>query len=522
MCCKASVSKVNPADTTDEKLKLVSLGKAIQTTYRYEGIRRLRNFTILCFVTIMIPALHIGNVYEFKNSVVESFSVVDIEYPDGSTQTYNLYDVRTNEEAVEYMVNWLSSKIKKTLEKNENATVVTYDEDYEIAVAELGYYDMNETFMAKPECKFDVAPMDCFVQSSTWTFFLSKDLKEDLKLLAKLKHQVPSTKQAGKRFFSTSWFIINDVLQQETMYRIDFKRSTRSLFRQKGNILERFVAYHFSYNVYGFSFSQIMKLVFDLSFIAFTTLYFIQEINQQKLSKLQSRNSKFCECNGWNVIDWSSITISFFLIALHWYLVFTKDISSMNRQEAIGICASKTGGTLIRDWTLSEISGSGGKCHPVARSYGFALFYAYGINSFIHCLRLFKYMRFHSGLKVYTNLFSIAMKKFIDFSVWFTLMIGSFSVTLTICYGLAGTNRDFSSLLSTMVTVIKLIFGFYDMETFINNGKGLGGGLTKAIPEMLFWLTVIMGIVIAQNIMLAIIVEAYDIACKEREEKGER
>ena len=102
MCCKASVAKVNPADTTDEKLKLVSLGKAIQTTYRYEGIRRLRNFTILCFVTIMIPALHIGNVYEFKNSVVESFSVVDIEYPDGSTQTYNLYDVRTNEEAVEW------------------------------------------------------------------------------------------------------------------------------------------------------------------------------------------------------------------------------------------------------------------------------------------------------------------------------------------------------------------------------------------------------------------------------------
>ena len=54
------------------------------------------------------------------------------------------------------------------------------------------------------------------------------------------------------------------------------------------------------------------------------------------------------------------------------------------------------------------------------------------------------------------------------------------------------------------------------------NPAGLGGGLTKAIPEMLFWLTVIMGIVIAQNIMLAIIVEAYDIACKEREEKGER
>ena len=52
-----------------------------------------------------------------------------------------------------------------------------------------------------------------------------------------------------------------------------------------------------------------------------------------------------------------------------------------------------------------------------------------------------------------------------------------------------------------------LTFGFMDYETFANSGLGLGDWKPTII--VIFWITVMILIVISQNIVLSIVVNAY-------------
>jgi hypothetical protein len=126
-------------------------------------------------------------------------------------------------------------------------------------------------------------------------------------------------------------------------------------------------------------------------------------------------------------------------------------------------------------------------------------------------------MRFHSGLKVYTNLFALSTRRFLDFLIWYMLIIGALSMTLTVCYNVAGTNRDFSYVSSSFLTILKLTFGFYDLKSFSNNGAGLGESIGRDISQFMFWLCLVLSGIVGQNIMLAIVVDSYDEACKERD-----
>ena len=53
-----------------------------------------------------------------------------------------------------------------------------------------------------------------------------------------------------------------------------------------------------------------------------------------------------------------------------------------------------------------------------------------------------------------------------------------------------------------------LTFGFMDFETFVNGGLGLGEW--KPVIIIVFWVVVMVLIVISQNIVLSIVVRAYD------------
>ena len=53
-----------------------------------------------------------------------------------------------------------------------------------------------------------------------------------------------------------------------------------------------------------------------------------------------------------------------------------------------------------------------------------------------------------------------------------------------------------------------LTFGFMDYETFTNEGLGLGTWQPTLI--IVFWLVVMILIVISQNIVLSIVVSAYE------------
>ena len=57
-----------------------------------------------------------------------------------------------------------------------------------------------------------------------------------------------------------------------------------------------------------------------------------------------------------------------------------------------------------------------------------------------------------------------------------------------------------------------LTFGFMDFDTFTNQGLGLGDW--KPVIIVVFWIVVMILIVISQNIVLSIVVNAYhDVGC---------
>ncbi len=52
------------------------------------------------------------------------------------------------------------------------------------------------------------------------------------------------------------------------------------------------------------------------------------------------------------------------------------------------------------------------------------------------------------------------------------------------------------------------MFGFYDYDKFIGNNLGLGSA--TFLGPTVFWFCIILGVVVAQNVMLAIVSQAYD------------
>ena len=58
----------------------------------------------------------------------------------------------------------------------------------------------------------------------------------------------------------------------------------------------------------------------------------------------------------------------------------------------------------------------------------------------------------------------------------------------------------------SMSVVLRLVFGFYDYDAFIANNLGLGA--FEYTGPMVFWACVGLGIVVAQNVMLAIVSQA--------------
>lgn len=124
--------------------------------------------------------------------------------------------------------------------------------------------------------------------------------------------------------------------------------------------------------------------------------------------------------------------------------------------------------------------------------------------------RLFKYMRFHPGLNVYIEVFQLTAVTMSDFAVWFMFLIVWCSIVIYGTGAMLGANVDFASFSDTLNRIALLTFGFYDYDGMYNGGIGLGFG--TAVMSMWFWLMVILSYMFAQNIILAIVANAYDAA----------
>ena len=76
------------------------------------------------------------------------------------------------------------------------------------------------------------------------------------------------------------------------------------------------------------------------------------------------------------------------------------------------------------------------------------------------------------------------------------------------CSGV-GTNKDMIQWGGSMSVILRMLFGFFDYDAFISKNVGLGGGAAP-FGAIVFWLCVVLGIIVSQNVMLAIVSQAYD------------
>ena len=82
---------------------------------------------------------------------------------------------------------------------------------------------------------------------------------------------------------------------------------------------------------------------------------------------------------------------------------------------------------------------------------------------------------------------------------------------------LVGANIDLGEPGASLNTIGLLTFGYYDYDTLMNTGLGFGN--TPWIPTIFFWLLVFITLMFAQNIILAIVADAYsDSAAKVPED----
>lgn len=113
------------------------------------------------------------------------------------------------------------------------------------------------------------------------------------------------------------------------------------------------------------------------------------------------------------------------------------------------------------------------------------------------------------GLRVYVLLFKKAYPRLKDFFIFFMLLIFFLSISIWFVFKSSGGNPDFRTLSQSFGSVVALTFGAYNND--FENG-GIGTANSNQVVIAIQWMIIILLQVIALNILLAIIVDAYNFA----------
>ena len=89
------------------------------------------------------------------------------------------------------------------------------------------------------------------------------------------------------------------------------------------------------------------------------------------------------------------------------------------------------------------------------------------------------------------------------------------SLAMYFLFGYSGGNSLYPNFAETLNNVALLTFGFGDYESIYNGGTGFGP--MSFMVQIVFWILVALSILFAQNIILAIVGQAYD-ECSEKAE----
>ena len=197
-----------------------------------------------------------------------------------------------------------------------------------------------------------------------------------------------------------------------------------------------------------------------------------------------------CCSSGWDCFDVTTALMSICCILGTWIFAFTIPLYNTTHADIVRDCLDS------------------GDCHAAGRLIHSMLLSALGVTGILNIVGVFKYTRYHEGMRVYTMLFHESWKTLRDFIPWFLLLMMTQAWFIAHMYSGAGTSSDMMHSGGALSTVIRLVFGFYDYDDFIGNNRGLGSA--TYMGAVVFWMVVGLGIVVAQNVMLAIVGQAYD------------
>ena len=107
-------------------------------------------------------------------------------------------------------------------------------------------------------------------------------------------------------------------------------------------------------------------------------------------------------------------------------------------------------------------------------------------------------------------MFVIAAREFADFAVFLVYIMLVLASAIFAFFQLTGGNDQFLRFSDGLSIMTRLTFGFLDYEDFQANALGLGSAV--AAVTFLFWVAVLLLVVYTQNIILAIVAEAYEEA----------
>jgi hypothetical protein len=108
------------------------------------------------------------------------------------------------------------------------------------------------------------------------------------------------------------------------------------------------------------------------------------------------------------------------------------------------------------------------------------------------------------------QVFVIAAREFADFAVFLVYIMLVLGSAIFAFFQLTGGNEQFIRFSDGLSIMTRLTFGFLSYEDFQAQALGLGSAV--AAVTFLFWIAVLLLVVYTQNIILAIVAEAYEEA----------
>ena len=234
-----------------------------------------------------------------------------------------------------------------------------------------------------------------------------------------------------------------------------------------------------------------LRALFEVAFIGLTLYMTYDEWNDYRVTCAQAYNSRSAYfLKFWNVFDCIGIFMVYLLCIIQYLWV----VPNYEATYASGEWPSSYKSYWWKTWPAVQ------NCQ--------LLIYAWVLNFLAVGGRGFKYFRSHRGLGVFVAVFARTVNSVQDFLVWFVAIIGWLTVVFNLVFTLVGANPDFAEPGGSLNAIGLLTFGFYDYESLYNDG--IGFGFTPYISTIIFWLLVFITLMFAQNIILAIVVEAYD------------